>query len=229
MFARPNWVGETIQQLQHYRFVQMFSEACDLGPRYATIQRHRGFIWCYTHGVDYQPNPGGYYYPPPTRPAGPILWHPGFAWAARREAISAVGGLMEFPILGAADNHMAHALTGMASLSIHPKAHPRYRELVLEWENKAEQHIRRNVGYMSGLLIHFWHGRKVDRRYWDRWRILTDLKYNPDTDIQRDWQGVLQLQDRMEPRSIELRDRIMRYFRSRNEDSIELTGTPDEE
>lgn len=35
--ARPNWVGETIQQLQHYKFVQTFSHAHDLGPNYEVL------------------------------------------------------------------------------------------------------------------------------------------------------------------------------------------------
>ena len=30
LFVRPNWVGETIHQLQHYAVVQMFSEAVDV-------------------------------------------------------------------------------------------------------------------------------------------------------------------------------------------------------
>ena len=33
-FARPNWVGETIHKLQHYDFIQLFSQARDLSPTY---------------------------------------------------------------------------------------------------------------------------------------------------------------------------------------------------
>lgn len=33
-FVRPNWVGECIHQLQHYSFLQMFSQARDLSPNY---------------------------------------------------------------------------------------------------------------------------------------------------------------------------------------------------
>jgi hypothetical protein len=230
MFARPNWVGETIQQLQHYKVLQMFSEVADLGPRYATIQRHRGFAWCYHHGIPPQQQmPGGYYYQPLPDVEQPthIMWHPGFAWAARREAIEDLGGLMDFAILGAADNHMANSLIGNGAHSVHAKIHPVYRARVLSWQEKADRHIRRNLGYVSGLLVHYWHGRKVDRRYWDRWKILTELQYNPDTDIQFDWNGVLKLTDRGDHRSIQLRDRIMQYFRQRNEDSIDLEGISD--
>jgi hypothetical protein len=33
-FVRPNWVGECIHQLQHFSFLQMFTEARDLAPDY---------------------------------------------------------------------------------------------------------------------------------------------------------------------------------------------------
>jgi hypothetical protein len=232
-FARPNWVGETIHQLQHYKLVQMFSESQDLGPRYASINHAQSFMSCHVKGIP-RPTPrtdtqtvpygsGGV----PGLPGKYILWHPGFAWAARREAIDELGGLVDFARMGAADNHMAHALIGCVEDSFHHGVHPNYRKRLLEWQWRCDRYIRRNVGYVSGLLIHYWHGRKVDRRYWDRWRVIVENQYNPDLDVKYDWQGLLQLADRGEPRSITLRDDARRYFRARNEDSIELTGTAD--
>jgi hypothetical protein len=86
------------------------------------------------------------------------------------------------------------------------------------WENRAEKHIRRNVGYVPGLLLHHWHGKKRDRKYADRWKIIIDNDYDPHYDLKEDWQGLWQLTDR----SFKLRDDIRAYFRSRNEDSIDL-------
>jgi hypothetical protein len=150
------------------------------------------------------------------------VWHPGFAWACRREAFDALGGLMDWALLGAADNHMAKAHIGDAHHSVHPDIHPRYHEMVLEWQARSLRHLQRNVGVVNGTLLHHWHGKKKDRRYWDRWRILVDNQYNPDTDLKRDWQGVWQLTDR----SWRLRDQVRLYFRGRREDSIDVD--PDE-
>jgi len=36
-FIRPNWTGECIQKLQHYSFLQMFSQARDLAPNYEML------------------------------------------------------------------------------------------------------------------------------------------------------------------------------------------------
>ena len=111
---------------------------------------------------------------------------------------------------------------------IHGPLTKAYPDRLREWQYRAERHIRRNVGYVSGLLVHYWHGRKEDRRYRDRWKILTDNHFNPDLDLKPDWQGLMQLVDRGDARSIKLRDDAMNYFRARNEDSIELSGRADE-
>jgi hypothetical protein len=78
------------------------------------------------------------------------------------------------------------------------------------------------MGYVPGLIVHGWHGKKASRKYWDRCKILTDTQFDPTTDVARDWQGIYQLVDDGSPRSILLRDSIRSYFRSRNEDGTEL-------
>jgi hypothetical protein len=78
--------------------------------------------------------------------------------------------------------------------------------------------VARNIGYVPGLLIHEWHGKKKDRKYKSRWDILIEHGFDPDLDLKRDWQGVWQLTDR----SPGLRDGFKAYFAARNEDSNEL-------
>jgi hypothetical protein len=74
----------------------------------------------------------------------------------------------------------------------------------------------------GGLGLHYFHGAKRQRGYADRWRILAENRFNPDDDLSRDAQGLYQLMDRHEPRNVRLRDQLRHYFRSRNEDSIEV-------
>lgn len=219
-FSRPNWVGETIHQLQHYQVVQMFSDVQDVGPHYNPIQNHKGFMWCFHNGIPKGRNFSNHYYQPARKVGEANMWHPGFAWAWRRGALDAVGRLIDWAILGAADNHMAHALIGRVKESVHPDMHASYKAKLMEWQNQADKHIRHNVGFVSGLLIHYWHGEKKNRQYWNRWNILVRNKYNPSIDIKYDIQGVLQLNDRNNRRSIQLRDEIRQYFRQRNEDDV---------
>lgn len=205
-FARPDWAKETLHQLQHYDVLQLYTEAIDLGPNYEFIHKHKSFMWCYKNkqkaSERYEE------------------WHPGYAWAATRTAWNHLGGLIDWGILGSGDRHMASALIGKVDISVNKDVQPRYKQLLYEWQERAESHIRRNVGYIDGLILHYWHGAKANRRYKDRWKILVDNKYNPDLDIKKDWQGVYQLTDR----SIPLRDEIREYFKQRNEDCI-FTGS----
>ena len=206
LFARPDWVGETIHQLQHHGVVQMFSEALDLGPDETPFDRYPGFAASYLR----------------EGPGRKSTWHPGYAWGWRRDALEAVGGFIDCAILGSADQHMACGLIGEAPKSINPRMHPRYHAEIARWQARAERFVRRNIGFVPGTLLHHWHGRKSGRGYMDRWKILVDYQYDPLEDLRRDPQGLYQLYDDGSERFIRFRDEIRAYFRSRNEDGNEL-------
>ena len=216
-FVRKDWAEETIHQLQHYDFVQMFSHAQDLGPNNEPLAPHTGFGFSYVKGL--KPVDGYDYCKG---------WHPGYAWAARRSSLDAVGGLIDFAILGSGDKHMAMGLIGQAGQSLsaaNGKFVGPYLDELVRWQDRAEKHIRRNLGYVPGMLLHGWHGKKKDRRYADRWRILMDNKFDPDNDIKCDTYGLWQWNDKSGPddaRMIRLRDQVRGYFRARNEDSIDV-------
>jgi hypothetical protein len=220
-FARADWVHETIQQLQHHQVVQMFSHALDLGPNYEPLLTHKGFCYTYLNYPNFKDKNDDYC----------LEGHPGYAWAARREAIDNLGGLLDVAILGAADKHMALALLGYVdrSISDKAKAHHKhkplsvpYMEEIQRWEKRALKHIRKNIGYVAGTLMHYWHGRKAKRGYIERWKILVDHEFNPHIDLKRDSQGLYQLVDTGDERSLKLRDGIRKYFRSRDEDSTQM-------
>lgn len=212
-----DWFEETVQELQHYEFVQMFEYAQDLSPTFNPIgKQHQGFIATYIKS--------GF-----KKPAGYGIWklgyydahgHPGFAWAANVEAISKVGGLIDFGILGSGDRHMAMGLIGCVEQSRSDELHPRYKELLKHWQQRADRHIRQDVGFVRGGIYHHWHGKKKHRGYSDRWRILINNRFDPVVDIKKDAQGLYRLESHSR-RQIMLRDQIRSYFRTRNEDSID--------
>jgi len=215
-FTRPDWAAETVQQLQRYDVLQLFREAVDLGPEYQTHKHHFGFVWSYMSGIPRKEDASGQYcYTQKGRKGN--FYHPGFAWAARRSALDALGGLLDVSVLGSADNQMANAFYGMVDRVTHRNVSPGYMEQLLLWQGRAEKYIRQNVGYLDGTIIHYWHGKKRDRRYTDRWKILVDEAYDPEFDLKKDTQGLWQLTDR----SVKLRDKIRAYFKARNEDSID--------
>lgn len=204
-FARPDWVQETIQYLQHYPVVQMFSHASDLSPDHETISSSVGVLYAYQKGLIRDTE----YY---------NKFHPGFAWAARRDTLDQLGGLLDVAILGAGDRHMAQALIGRVGCSYPKDISSGYAEQLKLWQDRATKFVRGDVGYIPGQLFHYWHGKKLNRRYRDRWQILIDNHYDPEFDLKRDSQGLHRFTDR----NPKLRQDIRRYFQARNEDSIDL-------
>jgi hypothetical protein len=223
-FARADWARETIQQLQHHPVVQLFAEAVDLGPDGLPLSRFRSFGWSHVHGVPRKEG-AGYYGGVPAYDYDPRIayyHHPGFAWAMRRETFDALGGLVDWAVVGEADYIMARAFVGEVDKALYPGISHGYRELCREWQRRALEVVRRDVGYVPGLLLHGWHVKKSSRNYWNRCKILVDSGFDPSRHLKRDSQGLYQLVDRGDERSLLLRDGIRAYFRSRNEDCLDI-------
>jgi hypothetical protein len=218
-FVRHDWADETLHQLEHFDFVQMWSEAEDLDTNYESVRKHHSFVYSWMNNEE-RSDSAGYYYDGGSK-HNVITWHPGWAWAARREAIDQVGGLIDWGILGANDNHQAHALIGDVKSSIHPRITGPYRQKLIKWEERANIYIKKNIGYVPGKINHYHHGPKVSRKYWDRWKILVRNHFNPYNDLKDDWQGLFQLVTESN-RQEKLRDQLRAYFRQRNEDSPEV-------
>lgn len=206
-FHNKDFAAETIQQLQHYDVVQLFQTVCNLGPTGQIISTWKSFCYQYVRGAPYNRNKGYEF------------WHPGFAWAATRSAWNKMGGLIDFAILGAGDHHMALSLIGKGSDSLPGGVTDAYRARIMDFQMRCERHIRRNIGYVDGTIMHNWHGSFKKRKYIERWDIITKNKFDPNLDIKRDWQGLF-IMDADE--KIGLRDGIRSYFRQRNEDGVDL-------
>lgn len=236
-FLRPDIVEATIQALQHWPIVQMWSRAMDLGPDGHAFAQYRSFADCYLQGggaafarsgAASVRSPYEEYLPKPGAQGG--YWHSGYAWAIRRDAFDALGGLLDFAVLGAGDYFMAWALVGRLSQRIYRQIKDRrradrgysagYAHALVEWERSAAA-LRKNLGCVEGTLAHHWHGRKRRRGYNVRENVLIDNRFNPATDLRRDWQGLWQLHDDGSERFVRMRDQFRAYFRSRDEDSTE--------
>lgn len=205
------WVEKTLEALEHYMVVQMFSQAFDLDPRGETIREHWSFMHNYYHNTE------NFCHEAPEPYYSTKIGHTGFAWAARMEAIDHLGGLIDQAILGSADWYMAHALVGLGRKARLATHHDNYHAMIDNWEARAEERVKRDVGYVSGVLLHYYHGPRSKRGYGTRDEILVKNQYDPQRDIYRDSQGLWQLCDK----KIGLREGIRRYLRSRHEDCIE--------
>jgi hypothetical protein len=144
--------------------------------------------------------------------SGVNMWHPGYAWACSRKAYEKMGGLYDVSILGAGDHNMSFSFIGNAIKSLNDETTDDYKDSVTHYELHAKN-LR--LGYVPGLIRHYYHGSKKNRKYSERWKILVDHKFSPSLHVTRNKDGLL-IPTAECPRGL-LND-IMAYFSERNED-----------
>lgn len=222
MSTPVEWFEETWHALQHYEFVQMWEWMINFGPNNEPCSGPQlSFMATYAAAGHTVPEGRNVKHTLAGHSGLISLGRPGLAWAANVDALNKVGRLIDKCVLGSGDWHMAHGLVGaMKQFSGEFTKLSRYSEYLLDWQDKAEKWIKRDVGFVPVTVGHWWHGDKKDRRYGERGYILINNKYDPYTDVKYDSQGLLQLET-YEPRQIKLRDQIRHYFRERKEDSID--------
>ena len=195
----------------------MFAEAHDLGPDGLILNRFRSFGYSHVHGIPRKQGGAGYYggTPAPARSNPRIAYwhHPGFAWAARREAIDALGGLFDVAVVGEADYIMAKSLVGEGLDVLYPGRLARLPQ--------GRASTGRTGPSSSGATSATSPAPSSTTGTAGRRPGSTGIaarssptpSSTPPIDLKRDWQGLYQLVDHDEPRSILLRDAIRSYFR----------------
>jgi len=145
--------------------------------------------------------------------------HTGYGWAMRREIFEEVG-LYEAAISGSADHFMAHAIYGNYGFCVENalKRDPAQITHLKTWGQSFHRMVQGSLGVVPGQIRHLWHGDTVDRRYFLRMHDITDLGYNPHTDLAARPGLPLEWADGM--RKEGLRDYFANYFAMRREDGV---------
>lgn len=135
--------------------------------------------------------------------------HPGFAWAARRDAFP--DGLYPYSITGSGDTLMVDSMLG--SWDIHGYARkftPALRNSIDNWRSKLRN---LKVGFLEESIYHLWHGDLKNRAYTNRHNILAEHDFNPDEDVVLK-DGILEWSSD----KVELHEVVKAYFEARKED-----------
>lgn len=209
-FLNKSWVQDAIHELQINPIIQLWSHAVFLGPKDEVLETYTSFAKCYKDGHPYKCCKDGHDY------SDTPYWHPGYAWAATRECVDGFGALIDRAIVGSADTHMATAMIGRDSVP--EGVSEGYRKMVREWGKRAVRTTHKHLGCINGTLVHYFHGKKADRRYRDRWQILKNAHYDPERHVHYNSEGVLEIH----PEHTQLVREIRLYFQGRNEDSIDV-------
>jgi hypothetical protein len=208
---KPGWATETVEYLQHYRAMQTWTRALDLGPNDELIGVHTAFCNQYMQGE-------------PLVAEGERFWkfdggyaeypHSGYFWACRRELLDWTGGLFELGGMGSGDHHMALGMVGKVERSWPGGTSASYRTHLLRWQERAGRFINGRIGALPGIIEHRFHGSKQKRGYLDRWGMFVRHGFDPDADLKRNSFGVLEWAGNKP----ELEREWDLYLRSRRED-----------
>lgn len=199
-FDSPTWAKDTLKVLNgSHDIVQLFSHAVDMDSSKLALNIFNSAGFQYTKnkkhistGINYS--------------------HPGYAWAMTRKAYEKIGGLYENSILGSGDHIMLLSLLKNGIKAINENCSEDYKTDILNYQ-KNMQTLR--LGYVPGVIRHYYHGSKKNRKYQERWKILVKHQYSPFQDIKRDNHGILVPTETFND---ELKNDIYQYFLERNED-----------
>lgn len=201
-FESTTWASDALKVLNGSKdIIQIFSHAVDMDHKKDAMSIFPSFGFQYSKGSTYGKS-------------GINMWHPGFAWACTRKAYEKMDGLYEKSILGAGDHNMALSFIENGLKSLNENTTQDYKDSVVEFEKRA-QTLR--LGYVPGVIRHYFHGTKKNRKYSERWKILVDTQYSPRLHITYDKNGLL-VPTSTCPKVL-LTD-IMTYFSERNEDEF---------
>ena len=199
-FESVTWSTDALKILNGSKdIIQLFSHSLDMNAKEQTMNMRS----C----AGYQYSKGNKYYS-----SGNDYWHPGYAWAMTRRAYEKIGGLYEFGILGSGDFIMLMSLLNKGEVSVNSNNSEDYKKTILDFQKKISS-LR--LGYVPGVIRHYFHGSKKNRKYTERWKILVEHNYQPTTYITKDKKGIL-IPTSEFPEQL-VKD-IYQYFLERNED-----------
>ena len=199
-FDSYTWASDTLKILNGCKdIVQLFSHCIDMDQDKNNLNIFNGFGYCFEKQKNYTTKGSDY-------------WHPGYAWAITRKAYEKLNGLYDKGILGSSDSIIAMSLINKCNSINNANYNKDYNNSMLDYQKIAS---KLRLGYTPGIIRHYYHGSKVNRKYTERWKILMKYNFSPYIDITYDSSGIIIPTNFF---SQEFKDEILNYFKERKED-----------
>lgn len=175
LFDNPNWPRDLVRVLKKYPVAQVFETAIRLDRDGVSEVEARAESFAAVMAKNPDSLEAGRY---------DVHGHTGYGWAMRRELFDEVG-LYEAAVSGSADHFMAHAIFNNYGFCIENalKHDPIQISHLKAWGNRFYARVKGQLGVVPGTIRHLWHGDTVNRRYFLRMHEITDLGFNPYTDL----------------------------------------------
>jgi hypothetical protein len=199
-FENNSWALDTLKILNGSKdVVQLFSHCVDMSAENTNLNIFNSFGYSFNKNKKYTTSGNDY-------------WHPGYAWAITRKAYEKIGGLYDKGVLGSGDSIMALSFINKCDVMNNNDYNKDYNNSMLEYQIKAS---KLRLGYVPGIIRHYYHGSKKNRQYTERWKILMKHNFSPIEHLTYDDKGILVPTTLF---SSDFKEDIMNYFRERKED-----------
>lgn len=196
LFENENWSDEINEKLKYYKVLQLYEKAKRLDEKGNIDRLSEGAIKRISR-INFVENA--------------LFGIPGFAWAMRRESIEKIG-FLETQIIGGADALMYYSFFGVKDSVVHDKMNKEWKNVYLKWFDKMFNEINNSVNYITGDIIHLYHGKMKNRNYDHRYKILSEYNFDPEKDLSTSDNGLWEFKNK------EISEKMSKYFESRNED-----------
>lgn len=222
VFGRPDWPSAAIEQLRRDEICQLYRTVYHLGPaadgaaigRAAAIQSHDSFGYAHSAGIVTKVNS--------VTSGVPNTFKRGHAWCGKRDLLDRFG-IYDRNVIGGGDTTLAFAASAQwEEVIVFQCMGPGHAADYRQWSIGFHDATQGRVGYVDGDVFHLWHGDLMQRRYEQRYKILSAFGYDPATDIAFDTQGCW----RWNSPKYAMHEKVSEYFEVRNEDGSSQPSRP---
>jgi len=205
IFDSPDWLDQVSASLDEYDIVQPFIKACWLTEDNTRIfSCKKSYAYAFSNEVAL--NRSTLY-----------SYHPGFAWAFRRDIFRKLGGFYPKAILGGGDTFFLFNFYGKTIPEFWMKEYNKGGNILVTkgWGeyNERFREVNPSLGYTNVTVMHLFHGLMKNRKYASRYDIFKPFQH-------MEWDELFTTNEDalIEFQSPRLQKLLLRYFKERNED-----------
>jgi hypothetical protein len=190
IFDNPNWYDDVSKLLNTYNLVHPFTTAIWLDITYMQILEKRDTLLSKKLPYD-----------------NGSIWnyHYGFGWAFQRKWYNEIG-FFQYCIVGGGD-----LFSIFSWLNIYSNVH----KFITDEYTKFFNFNKPSMSYITGTIYHLYHGSRINRAYFDRFKLMEDIKNIKDILIIEENKPF-----EFKPQYSYLNDKIKEYLINRDDDSI---------